>query len=345
MRALLAVSLAVLASTAHAAPSGKKLAVGNWTGSAFVNDKSREFSHCAVSARYNSGITIHVSVTRGMSWLMGFSSPNWKLVKGSTIPIQLVFQGRGAISLTAEVRDTQFIIVDMPDNSALIKAFRESPGVELRILQKSFPFALTSTSRMLPVLVDCVRENTDIVARPAAPAVPASPPLSQPGVLPKANDDAIQLEAVTLATNFLLASQIPSARVLKPGEGAGLGVGAAAWRANDSSGQVRIIPPRADQKGIDVAAAIVASDARECGGKFASGRTAELVDSDVLFRGFSSCDDSSGLRYAEYYVVPRKKGGFAVFSVAAQPSKTNTGAAPIEERRSAFQKAAIQATD
>ena len=42
-------------------------------------------------------------------------------------------------------------------------------------------------------------------------------------------------------------------------------------------------------KGIDVTAAIVAGDAKDCGGKFASGRMSELVDSEVVFRGFSSC--------------------------------------------------------
>jgi hypothetical protein len=60
-----------------------------------------------------------------------------------------------------------------------------------------------------------------------------------------------------------------------------------------------------------------ASDAKECKGKFASGRTSELVDSDVMFRGFSAGEDSKGTRISQYFVVPRDKGGFVVIAVGA----------------------------
>jgi hypothetical protein len=58
-----------------------------------------------------------------------------------------------------------------------------------------------------------------------------------------------------------------------------------------------------------------ANDAKACKGKFASGRMSELVDNDVVFRGFASCDDSDGSRVAQYFIVPRPKGGFVMFSV------------------------------
>jgi hypothetical protein len=41
----------------------------------------------------------------------------------------------------------------------------------------------------------------------------------------------------------------------------------------------------------------------------------ELVDSDVVFRGMATCEDSDGSRVAEYFIVPRRKGGFVMFSV------------------------------
>jgi hypothetical protein len=89
----------------------------------------------------------------------------------------------------------------------------------------------------------------------------------------------------------------------------------AAWSADEAVGFVRIVPPREGVKGLDVASAVVATDARDCKGKFASGRTSELVDSDVVFRGFSSCEDSEGPRISQYFIVSRKKGGFVLFSV------------------------------
>jgi hypothetical protein len=44
--------------------------------------------------------------------------------------------------------------------------------------------------------------------------------------------------------------------------------------------------------------------AEECKGKFASGRVSELVDSEVVFRGFYSCEDSDGARTVQLFVVP-----------------------------------------
>jgi len=41
------------------------------------------------------------------------------------------------------------------------------------------------------------------------------------------------------------------------------------------------------------------------------------VDSDVVFRGFSSCGDSDGSRFSQYFIVSKTKGGFVMFSVVS----------------------------
>jgi hypothetical protein len=87
-----------------------------------------------------------------------------------------------------------------------------------------------------------------------------------------------------------------------------------------TAGSVRIIAEQPDTKAIDITTAVIGADAKECKGKFASGRSGDMVDSEVLFRGFSSREDSAGNRYVEYFVLPRKKGGFALFSIVAAPS-------------------------
>jgi hypothetical protein len=51
------------------------------------------------------------------------------------------------------------------------------------------------------------------------------------------------------------------------------------------------------------------------------------VDSEVIFRGFSSCEDSAGNRSVEYFVLLRKKGGFVLFSIVAVPSVGELSAA------------------
>ena len=113
------------------------------------------------------------------------------------------------------------------------------------------------------------------------------------------------------------------------------------WKSDEAVGFVRIIPAKDGLKGLDVASAVVATDARNCKGKFASGRTSELVDSDVVFRGFSSCEDSAGPRLSQYFIVSRKKGGFVLFSVVSSMKTDEAKTIVKDERLADFRKAAL----
>lgn len=59
------------------------------------------------------------------------------------------------------------------------------------------------------------------------------------------------------------------------------------WKANHAAGSVRIISEQPDTKAIDITAAVIGADAKECKGKFASARSSDMMDSEVIFRGFS----------------------------------------------------------
>ena len=101
------------------------------------------------------------------------------------------------------------------------------------------------------------------------------------------------MEAMQLATNFILASGLRNPKVLSrqdtPIAFASFG---AAWKSDEAVGAVKIVPPDGGQiNGLDVATAIAADNSRSCKAKFASGRVSELIDSEVVFRSFSSCDD------------------------------------------------------
>jgi hypothetical protein len=98
-----------------------------------------------------------------------------------------------------------------------------------------------------------------------------------------------------------------------------------------------------ETKAIDVTAAVIGADAKECKGKFASARSSDMVDSEVIFRGFSSCEDSAGNRSVEYFVLPRKKGGFVLFSIVAAPSAGDPSTTIQPDKITVFQKAALTA--
>jgi hypothetical protein len=62
MRLSLILAGVLLASPALAAGPYAKFSVGNWAGGAFTNNQTGDFSHCAVSASYKSGVTMHASL-------------------------------------------------------------------------------------------------------------------------------------------------------------------------------------------------------------------------------------------------------------------------------------------
>ena len=163
-----------------------------------------------------------------------------------------------------------------------------------------FQFNLNQTAQLLPSLINCVaRVKKYGVANVGDISVAVA--RNRPRVAERRQHEAraaggsadIQIEAVELASNFILKTSLRNPHVLSRSETpAAIAASGAAWRSDEAAGFVRIIPPREGMKGIDVTAAIVAGDAKDCGGKFASGRMSELVDSEVVFRGFSSCENS-----------------------------------------------------
>jgi hypothetical protein len=92
---------------------------------------------------------------------------------------------------------------------------------------------------------------------------------------------------------------------------------------------------------LELAADVARSDATECKGKFLSGRASDLVDSDVVFRGFSTCEDSEGTRSSLYFIVPRKKGGFVLFSVVSSGKAGTSATATSDEKLPDYRKAAL----
>ena len=307
-RSIFATAIAL--GTCANAPSGQAagpiqpLRVGNWSGGSYTNDRTGAFSHCSAGATYNSGILFIVSVNSAFEWSLGFASQRWQLVPGETIPIDLTFDNRSQYHVFARVVSVQLAEVPMPNNSALIRTFRGAGQMQAVARGQLFGFNLNQTSMLLPALVDCVRRNVGlpVIAKPVAPVTKVAPmvstlapaPVQPPAVSPSANTE-LQIEAINLATNFMLKSHVPNPQLFNgqstPTELASWG---AAWKSDDAIGAVKIIPAQAGLKGIELAADVARSDATECKGKFLSGRASDLVDSDVVFRGFSTCEELRG---------------------------------------------------
>ena len=261
---------------------------------------------------------------------------------GETIPIGLTFDGKEQFAVFGNVFSLDFVIVPMPRNSSLLTQFRKANLMTAFAKGNVFPFALNSTSQLMPVLANCVDRmnrggvraagNFSIVATAQQPAHERAPVPVQSSLKADAPQE-FGIEAMELATNFILKSALKNPGIADRAEiSPSLVSNSAGWKSDEAYGFVRIVAQDRDTKGIEVASAIAAADAKECKGKFASGRVAELIDSEVVFRGFAACDDTDGARSAQYFVIPRKKGGFIVFSVISDTKSEPARSATKEER-------------
>jgi hypothetical protein len=336
------VGLFVAVATANAAGPLRPFQFGHWSGGAYTNDQTAAFSHCAAAVPYVSGILMFAAVNRSFGWSLGFSHSQWALTPKTQIPIELHFDGGPAFNVFGVVLTPIMVEVPMPDNSKLINTFRSSLQMVAQAQGQFFLFNLNGTSRIMVELVNCVRTALALetgqpgrapVVLPQQPTAPLQSPAPSQGA---------QLEEMQLATNFLLAARLPNARVLTRSETPiELWSFGAAWKAGDAVGGVKIYPPRSDLTGLAIASDLISADSKTCKGKFASARSSELVDSDVVFRAATSCAESGNERSAEYFIAPRPSGGFVAFMVLGITEAERQAASG--EKLDVFKKAALSA--
>ncbi|WP_321344111.1 hypothetical protein [Breoghania sp.] len=134
-----------------------KFKIGNWEGGAYTHTQTGEFSHCAASASYRSGITLVFSIHRDLNWAFGLVNKNWKLEVGKTYPVRYwVDRGRD-YSGTAEVISESQVKVPLPGDDRLFAAVRRGRQLTVLAANDEMKFTLTTTNRMLSRLFDCAR--------------------------------------------------------------------------------------------------------------------------------------------------------------------------------------------
>src|SRR5262249_973911 len=139
-----------------AGPYGS-IQVGGWKGGAYTKDATGAFSHCAAGASYQSGIYFMVMVNSQFNWSLGFAHPSCRLTN-QTIPIDLTFDGQHQFHVFGTPIAASVVEVPMPNNSALVNAFRKSQTMIAFARGQQFPFNLPATSALLPTLVNCVQQ-------------------------------------------------------------------------------------------------------------------------------------------------------------------------------------------
>ncbi|HUC12196.1 MAG TPA: hypothetical protein VL985_17500 [Stellaceae bacterium] len=173
-----------------------------------------------------------------------------------------------------------------------------------------------------------------------------TPELAAPSALPMGPEpaSATTVEEVRLATDFLARAQMPDAHLIGADKPPALADFAAVWRSEDAAGAVKIIPPGPDISAVGIASNLIAVDPQMCKGDFAAARFRIDIDDRAVFSAVLSCSETNQRRITEYFIAPRRQGGFVVFAVIRSKG---VGEIPDFDRRKldGLSRAAIQAVE
>jgi len=324
------------------------LSVGNWSGGAYLNRKTNEFAYCGMFASYKSGIGVHFAIDNDSEWRIGFNSQKFQFRSGNSYSIAYTIDGSPASSLTGVAKDTNFIVVELPSKSALFDQFRYGNMLTVSVAGSIHQFRLEGTSRALAVLLDCARNYSpeSREARRETPRAPAAapPPANQPVGGVTAND---RLDATRFVANLFSRTDFRDYRFMSSDELSDKSLpdvvrsADVAWIAPQAIGLLHIFSTQTSSIDDQLSSAL-ASDAKACNGRFASGKVSDEDDSNFK-RLYTICDDKTKSFNIEYLFLPRKNGlayrfGTMVFGRADQVPDN-------KDLRDALKKAAFTKID
>jgi hypothetical protein len=282
--------------------------IANWSAGAYSNDQTGEFSHCAASIPYQSGITMGLSVGKAYNWSVAFINPVWKLTKGGNYTVSMSIDGGGPFVENAVAIAGEMAEISLPDSTTLFNAFRKGYQLKVNAASGTFYFNLTGTNAVLTSLLQCVKHY---VAPPEEHVSSTQNPfLGTPTARTDAGDQN-KAEAMALAANILSASGISGFHILTPAEMTPSARVDAAWRVGSVFGGVNVVPVSGGFRLQDYPPTAISDDARSCQGKFASGTLPDA--NNQIIRVFTSCDSGQSAFTAYYLFANRPAGGFFRF--------------------------------
>jgi hypothetical protein len=164
MRALTVTILAAIAGALSAiAPARAQEPVDTfqfqgWSGGAYLNPRTRTFSHCAVSSSYG-GVMLTFMLAPNSDFRVEIGAEDWRLKSGGEYVATLIIDHHEPLQIIASARSDSSLAVELGADEDIIKELRE--GQFLRVLAEhiGISFSLSGSSQALLRLASCVAEH------------------------------------------------------------------------------------------------------------------------------------------------------------------------------------------
>ena len=162
--AIVAVASVLWGSSANAAGPIRGFQAGLWTGGAYTDDRTGDFTHCSAGVAYDSGINMFILVTGDHRWWLGFINPRWSFVPNAKMPVELRFDEGPRLAMTATVPSRLIVLVPLPSDPRVIDRLGRSAELVLVAEGRSFFFQLSGTPVVTAELKTCVQKSLALQA-------------------------------------------------------------------------------------------------------------------------------------------------------------------------------------
>ncbi len=326
----------------------KRFKVNAWKGGVYTSNKTGEFSHCAASANYKSGITLFFSVTRTFNWQVGFAKPSWNMEIGKTYPVRYQVDRHKVFSGQARAATNKLAVIKLPAKAALFNQMRRGQVLYVKAGDDLLKFRLTSTKLLLSRLLRCAKRNKNLVANSSLSAnsnlsgsdnpfesktSPFSSNSGQPNT-PKRKKTIVSAAYHQEARQWFqrtLANNGRTYRIVR-NEGKAQNLYkkyAIVWRIGQKTGILGSMRIVATRKPSALSNQALANEARLCKGDFASRFLEDgEVSSRPIVRLMASCKLNNGKKWNVYYAISeRERGGSYVVTLLSSKA---TGSAVLQ---------------
>lgn len=301
------VAAFAIAASSQQADARDRFKVGYWKGGAYF--EGGRFSHCAMSVRYRSGITVFFSITRGYKFIIGFSKRGWNFTPGTKFRLQYLIDGYPIYSGTAQTnsRLRSLVTAYLPATRQVFDRFRRGYLFAIKTSKGRSSFSLAGSYAALTRLLNCTKYSI-VAERGGSSARSTRPSSGAFGRQQATNSRRIQLrlEATTSVVNLLARAKITGYQILQPRAVPSAFRGYhVVWKMGSMLGAFAHIGPKPKRTIQVVISAFIAADEKSCRGKFRSGISRS--GSKTIYQFSTGCD-YNGPIFKDYYVWKSPSG-------------------------------------
>ena len=296
---LLTVAIALIAPPANA------FTAGGWEGQA-NNDEDGTFRDCTMTADYANGITLAFIISRDFGWGLVLANDKWGLKVGSEKAVKLMVDSLATIAGTAKVVDVHGILIPLDNADPVVEAMRHGHTLSVITSAGKVSFKLSGTRDAIAALANCVSKHLEAEK---AGGIEAKAPDEN-----KDNGNKLftPSEAADFVSHLLAAAGITDYQIADPDANPMPSFDVVWTYAN---GIVAALVGYKNMTAADLdeeANVVMADDAKNCKGDFASGKKiSEPEDSVSVKRLFTACR-STGRSVEIHYTLVKTESGHLI---------------------------------